>query len=165
MNNPLKNIIVNFDQETIEEKFREAEKVLLDINSVSIISYEDFNHESFDIHNKDFLKAIAQKSIVYCIWTGKTQESLEYKYIGHVGKQQSRQRLRNHLTKKHNKTGAQLQNTILALKEKHVVGISYIVTNPHYMRKALEDWLIEKHSNSLKWNKTGKIKNKKLINQ
>lgn len=151
---------VNFDQELIEEKFKEAADVLLDSHNISIITYADFNHETFDVHNKDFLNDIAQKPIVYCIWTGKTSETLEYKYIGHVGKQYSRQRLRNHLTKKHKKTGAQLKNTILALKEKHVVGISYVVTEPHYMRKALEDWLIEKHSEKLKWNKAGKTRSK-----
>ena len=91
---------VNFDQDFIEEKFKEAADVLLDPRNVSIITYEKFNHETFDVHNKDFLNDIAQKPIVYCIWTGKTNETLEYKYIGHVGKQYSRQRLRNHLTKK-----------------------------------------------------------------
>lgn len=153
---------VEFDRKTLEDKFREAEDILLDKRNVSIIQYKDFDHTSFDQHNKDFLSEIAQKPIVYCIWTGKTTESLEYKYIGHVGKLYSRQRLRNHLTKKHEKTGAQLKNTILALKEKHVVGISFVVTEPHYMRKALEDWLIEEHSGNLKWNKAGKVKNKKL---
>jgi hypothetical protein len=152
-------MILNFDRELLEEKFREAENFLLKLNNVSIIQFDDFNHESFDLQNQDFLNTIAQKPIVYCIWTGSTEEKLEHKYIGHVAKKYSRQRLRNHLTKKNKKTGAQLQNTILALKEKHVVGISYIITEPHYMRKALEDWLIEKHSNSLKWNKAGKTKN------
>lgn len=153
-------MILRFDKESIENKFKEAEDVLLDLKNVSIIKYEDFDHETFDRQNKDFLSVIAQKPIVYCIWTGIDIESLEYNYIGHVGKKQSRQRLRNHLTKKHAKTGAQLKNTILALKEKHVVGITYIVTEPHYMRKALEDWLIEKYSDNLNWNKVGKIKNK-----
>jgi|25_taG_2_1085351.scaffolds.fasta_scaffold05315_2 hypothetical protein len=147
---------VEFDRKILEDKFQKAEDILLDIHHVSIIHYDDFNHETFDVHNQDFLGTIAQKPIVYCIWTGKTEENLEYKYIGHVGKQYSRQRLRNHLTKKHEKTGAQLKNTILALKEKHVVGISYVVTEPHYMRKALEDWLIEKNSEKLTWNKAGK---------
>ncbi|MGI0107473.1 hypothetical protein [Salinimicrobium sp. WS361] len=151
---------VEFDRKILEDKFQKAEDILLDIHNVSVIHYEGFNHETFDVHNQDFLGAIAQKPIVYCIWTGETEESLEYKYIGHVGKQYSRQRLRNHLTKKHKKTGAQLKNTILALKEKHVVGISYVVTEPHYMRKALEDWLIEKNSGDLKWNKAGKAKQK-----
>ena len=156
-------MIINFDQEIIENKFLEAEEILLNLNNVSIINYEDFNHESFDVHNQDFLSTIARKPLVYCIWTGKTQDSFEPKYIGHVGNQQSRQRLRNHLTKKHNRTGAQLKNTILALKEKNVVGISYVITDPHYMRKALEDYLIEKHSDKLQWNKVGKTKNKKAI--
>lgn len=154
---------VEFDRKTLEDKFQEAEDILLDKRNVSIIQYKDFDHTSFDDHNKDFLSEIAQKPIVYCIWTGKTANSLEYKYIGHVGKLYSRQRLRNHLTKKHKKTGAQLKNTILALKEKHVVGISFVVTEPHYMRKALEDWLIAKHSGNLKWNKAGKVKSRKVI--
>ena len=155
-------MIIDFDKELIENKFREAEAILLNKENVSIIQYEDFNHTSFDLKNQDFLSEIAQKPIVYCIWTGKTADSMEYKYIGHVGKLYSRQRLRNHLTKKHVKTGAQLKNTILALKEKHVVGISFVVTEPHYMRKALEDWLIEKNSDKLNWNKAGKTKVKKV---
>lgn len=155
-------MIIDFDKELIEVKFREAEEILLNKKNVSIIHFEDFNHTSFDLHNQDFLSEIAKKPIVYCIWTGKTADSLEYKFIGHVGRLYSRQRLRNHLTKKHLRTGAQLKNTILALKEKHVVGISFVVTEPHYMRKALEDWLIEKNSDKLNWNKAGKIKVKKV---
>lgn len=153
---------IDFDKDLIEEKFREAEAILLNKKNVSIIQYKDFNHTSFDDHNQDFLSGIEQKPIVYCIWTGNTSENLEYRYIGHVGKLYSRQRLRNHLTKKHVKTGAQLKNTILALKEKHVVGISFVVTEPHYMRKALEDWLIEKNSDKLNWNKAGKTKLKNV---
>lgn len=149
---------LEFDRDLLEEKFKEAEEVLLDRGNVSIIHYEDFNHESFDVHNQDFLKTISQKPLVYCIWTGTSNENLEYKYIGHVGKQYSRQRLRNHLTKKHKNTGAQLKNTILALKDKNLVGISYVITEPHYMRKALEDWLIDKYSKNLHWNKAGKVK-------
>lgn len=147
---------IQFDTQTLEKKFKEAEDVLLNLDNVTIVKYKDFNHETFDDHNQELLKVIAQKPIVYCIWTGVSEKEMQYKYIGHVGKKYSRQRLRNHLTKKHERTGAQLKNTIKALSEKNIVGISFILTKPHYMRKALEDWLIDKHSERLDWNISGR---------
>lgn len=152
---------VQFDKTSLEQKFKEAENILINSENVTLVEYEDYNHESFDKYNQGLLKAITQKPIVYCIWTGPSQKELQCKYIGHVGKKYSRQRLRNHLTKKHERTGAQLKNTIKALSEKYVVGISFIKTEPHYMRKALEDWLIDNNSKSLDWNISGrrKIKN------
>lgn len=46
----------------------------------------------------------------------------------------------------------------MALKNKEKVAVSYLVIDPHYMRKALEDWLIAKHCDKLIWNKAGKSK-------
>ena len=39
---------VEFDRKTIEDKFQEAEDILLDRRNISIIHYEDFDHEEFD---------------------------------------------------------------------------------------------------------------------
>ena len=151
-------MVFHFDKIAIENKFEQAQSVLLNRDNISIIKYENYNHESFDVNNQNFLSLISQKPIVYCIWTGPSVVQLKYKYIGHVGKKYSRQRLRNHLTKKHEKTGAQLKKIIRALSEKNIVGISFIAIEPHYMRKALEDWLIDKYSEELDWNISGRRK-------
>ena len=51
---------VVFNKEKIESDFEKAEKFLLDPSHVNVINYEDFNHESFDVNNQDFLNEIAQ---------------------------------------------------------------------------------------------------------
>ena len=151
-------MIVDFDVKQLEKKFIEAEDFLLDSNNSKVLCYNENNSETFDELNQEFLGEVSKKSIVYCLWTGKCKNDLSPKYIGHVGGRYSRQRMRNHLTKKHKKTGAQLKNTIIALTNNEIIAVSYLVTEPHYMRKALEDWLITKHCDRLIWNKSGKTK-------
>lgn len=147
---------VQFDRQGIEDVFYKAENILLDTKNLSVIKYFDFDHTTFDANNQELLNAIAGQPIVYCIWTGTSQSTLSPKYIGHAGSKISRQRVRAHLTKKNKATGAQLDRIKKVLKEKNCIGISTVTIEPAYMRKALEDWLIDKHSEILEWNAVGR---------
>jgi hypothetical protein len=152
---------IEFNKNDIEKIFKLAEKKLFDAKNIKVINYPKFDHSSFDINNQDLLNATSGNPIVYCIWTGKTPDSLLKKYIGHAGKDIARQRIRNHLTKKHERTGSQLEKVINQLNSKNYIGISMVTIEPAYMRKALEDWLIEKNSETLEWNNIGRKKTKK----
>lgn len=147
---------IQFDRKSIEDIFYQAEEILLDMKNLSIIKYFKFDHTTFDANNQELLNTISGQPIVYCIWTGTSESTLSPKYIGHAGSKISRQRVRAHLTKKNEATGAQLDKIKAALKEKNCVGISTVTIEPAYMRKALEDWLIEKNSEILEWNAIGR---------
>jgi len=143
---------IEFDKVYIESKFEEAEKQLLDANNLYSIHYENFDVTTFDKHNSTLLNAISGKSIVYCLWIGESYNSLHPKYIGHANRTISRQRMRAHLTKKNKATGSQLDKITLYLREKKYFGLTYLIIEPSYMRKSLEDWLINKNSKFLDWN-------------
>jgi len=148
--------LFKFNKEKIEGDFLKAERVLMSkINIIEII-YDDFQIESFDKNQKELLSKISGKPIVYCLWTGDRITNFKPKYIGHTSPNISRQRIRAHLTKKNKATGAQLSKIKTLLKEKQPIGLSYLEIFPGYMRKSLEDWLINKYSNQLEWNRIGK---------
>lgn len=149
-----------FKEEQILKVFGEAEDVLFDETAITNIIYKNKSVASFDEHNSDFLKKVAGKSIVYCIWLGNTKQSLKPKYVGHVKETITRQRMRAHLTKKNKATGSQLAKVILAVEQGYSIGMTVVIIQPPYMRKALEDWLIAKHSKMLVWNEIGRSKAK-----
>ncbi|MFN8258151.1 MAG: hypothetical protein U0W24_20850 [Bacteroidales bacterium] len=145
-----------FNKEEIEKTFYNAQKILFDKINIHQIRYKDFDRESFDDLNKELLIAIAGKAIVYCLWVSDNKSAFIQRYIGHAAANISRQRIRAHLTKKNERTGAQLKKIIKALELKHNIGLSFIIIEPAYMRKALEEWLIENNSDTLEWNFVGK---------
>ncbi len=150
--------LIEFDTKKIEAIFLKAEEQLFNRQEIINIQYVNYDHTSFDANNQPLLQAVAGNPIIYCIWTGESVETLSPKYIGHAGRKISRQRLRSHLTKKNERTGAKLKNVIQELELKSIIGISKLIIDPHYMRKALEDWLIDRNSELLKWNQVGRNK-------
>jgi hypothetical protein len=145
-----------FDYKSIEATFVQAEESLFDESNIYPITYINFDCTTFDKNNKNLLDLVAGNSIVYCIWTRENADEYHPKYIGHAGKSISRQRIRNHLSKKNIATGAQLDNIKNELLNNNSIGLSYLIIEPAYMRKALEDWLIDKNSDKLNWNNIGK---------
>jgi hypothetical protein len=145
-----------FDQQSIEQHFQQAADRLFDPQQRYPVQYRDFAAGTFDACNGDLLSAVSGKNIVYALWAGPTTDALAVVYIGHVGSSQSRQRVRNHLCKKHKRTGAQLKRVEATLATQGAIGFSFVEVEPGYMRKALEEWLIHKYRKQLKWNKAGK---------
>ena len=47
---------VQFDETSLEEKFKEAENILLNSENITLVEYEDYNHESFDKYNQELFK-------------------------------------------------------------------------------------------------------------
>lgn len=147
-----------FDRQGIEQRFQQAADRLFDPQQRYPVQYRDFVAGTFDACNGDLLSAVSGKNIVYALWAGPTTDALAVVYIGHVGSTQSRQRVRNHLCKKHERTGAQLEQVEATLATQGAIGFSFVEMEPGYMRKPLEDWLIFLYQDQLKWNKAGKRK-------
>lgn len=142
-----------FNSNQLEREFAVAEKLLFNIKNVKIIRYNNFDVSSFDELNKILLKNVAGNYIIYCIWIGSNSQNLSPKYVGHAKSTISRQRIRNHLTKKNARTGAQLEMVKKALERKMSFGLTYLIIEPSYMRTSLEEWIINKNKETLTWNK------------
>lgn len=109
-------------------------------------------HESL---NADFLDRVTHRDLVYAIHLRSTAE-WNVVYVGHTQATTSRQRIRNHLFKKHPKTGAQLSKVLDAVRHGSEIGMSFVAVDPPYIRCAVECRVIELLSGTLTWNVHGK---------
>lgn len=144
------NIEIN---EEFQKAFNCAQDSLLCQKNIIIVKYDNIEAESFHKDNNEFLKAVSKKSIIYCLWIGESIKNLEPVYIGQAKHTISRQRLRAHFTKKNTSTGSQLEKIKGCLKKNQIIGLTFLTIEPGYMRTSLEEWLINKNSNKLIWNK------------
>lgn len=154
---------IEFKKEEIEKIFLEAQNALFREENIVKIKYNNFESTTFDLNNSELLSDISGKPIVYCIWMGTSEKDLSPKYIGHAGSNVSRQRIRAHFAKKNEGTWSQLAKVKEVISNGGCVGITIITIEPPYMRKALEDWLIEENSNLLEWNEIGRKKVKTIV--
>ena len=145
------------DVKNLEKKFSEIEKHLLDNSApnLHVIKYKNKNTESYPENNEDFIAAIGNEPAVYCIWLKrKPHGKFDLVYVGHAKKPGSR--LRNHLSKKSEGTGAKLDKVKHAIENDGTIGVTFVKIKPPYMRTAIEEWLIGKIGKSnLPWNKRG----------
>lgn len=130
-----------------------AQNSLLNPKNIHIVKYDDFAVEKFHKDNNEFLSAVSNKNIVYCLWIGESTNHLEPVYIGQAKHTISRQKLRAHLTKKNAATGAQLDKIKDCLNNKKIIGLTFLTVEPGFMRTSLEEWLIIQNSQKLIWNK------------
>lgn len=108
--------------------------------------------------NLELLESATGKAIVYLIHAGP-EHGMEPVYLGQTTGRYARQRVRNHLFKKHKRTGAQLVNVREASQAGQYIGFSFVEVSPSYMRHAVEEILIDQHALQLSWNKQGKTRN------
>lgn len=153
---PSKISKVEFDKSQLETMFDEVETFLFDKSKIRNIVYCNKDCVTdFDKNNKEFLNDINKKSVVYCIWLGTTINDLRPYYIGHVFETISKQRMIAHFSRKNKATGSQLEKIKTAIEDDMVLGATFVQIAPSYMRTSIEEWLIEKHSDKLAWNKKG----------
>ena len=145
-----------FNKTDLEQTFSKIKKRLFNSKEIHVIKYERKDTElNYTKNNGYFIDAIKGKPAVYCIWLGQeSSEKFVPVYIGHAKK--PRDRLRNHLSKKHEKTGAVLDKVKKEVKRDVAIGVTFVQIEPPYMRTAVEEWLIEEHSDILTWNERGK---------
>ena len=161
---PIKISKVVFDRAQLEKMFSKVETFLFDKSKIrNIIYYDKDCITDFDKNNKEFLSDINNKSVVYCIWSGKSIHDLKPYYVGHVFETISKQRMIAHFSRKNKATGSQLEKIKKAIEENLVFGATFVQVEPAFIRTSIEEWLIEKHSDILAWNIKGKRKPKQSI--
>lgn len=153
-----------FDSNYLVKIFKDAEAYLFDSSNISAVSFLDRDTVSdFNINNKELLDKLKDKNIVYCIWCGDSDSNIKPCYVGHVNQHGSRGRMVNHLSKSNKATGTKLKQIKEAVECGKIIGLTFLVIDPPYMRTALENWLIENNSRKLEWNKNGRKRLSKPI--
>jgi hypothetical protein len=121
-----------------------------------IIENGDDLSEQVTTLNEALLDAIAGKDGVYSLTLRKSsQENWDFMYVGHTDGKYSRSRIRNHLIKKHEKTGAQLENIRKSVCSGYIVGVSFVKITPRALRLLAEERIIATEKD-LKWNIKGR---------
>lgn len=141
------------------EKFIEkVDKYLFDRKNQIEVLYpvseiSPWDPQGITIVNENLLKNLSHKASVYAIFTAKeNSEEYHLRYIGKSTKKLVRQRIRNHLIKKHKDTGAKLPQVIEHVKNKGKVKISWVGIEPESLRNFVEEELIQRHKES-SWNR------------
>jgi hypothetical protein len=125
---------------------------------MSLVSYPQnsispWNAHHLDAANQKILDAISGTVNVYAIFTAPNNaSSFSLRYIGKTTRKLARQRVRNHLIKKHEKTGAKFQNVKTHVLSGGQVKISWLEIEPESLRNHLEEELINKHKEA-DWNR------------
>lgn len=148
----------SFEQKALERKFSEIEKLLMKKSMFYEIEYEKKKTDlNFAKLNEEFINAIKCGHAVYCIWLKQApKDDFTLVYIGHA--KDPKARLKAHLSKKNEKTGACLKKVQEEVSKGATISVSFVKINSAYMRAAVEEWLIGKYSKPglLAWNRNGK---------
>ncbi len=103
--------------------------------------------------NEKMLAKVSGKANVYMLFTAeKDSEDYRLRYIGKTTQKLARQRIRNHLFKKHADTGAKLDNIIQHVQSGGSVKISWVSIEPESLRNWAEEELISCHPEA-DWNR------------
>ncbi len=108
--------------------------------------------------NEGLLSKISGSANIYAIFISEKGTKYKLVYIGQTSPKYARERLRNHLIKKHKDTGAKLNKVTEHVKNGGKIKIAWISIHPVSMRHFVEAELIKKHRKKLQWNLHGKQK-------
>lgn len=99
-------------------------------------------------------KILQNGANIYALWTMDDNTHWHLVYVGQRKSKEIRSRLIQHLFKKSEKTGSQLQNISEAVSQKLKIGISTILVEPDELRTSVEERLITefKSLGLCKWN-------------
>lgn len=116
-------------------------------------SIHPWNAEELGKVNKSTLDAVSGSANVYAIFTAeKNSEEFLLRYIGKTKRKLARERIRNHLIKKNERTGAKLGNIVEHVNLGGSVKISWVKIEPESLRNYIEEELIARHSEA-DWNR------------
>lgn len=122
--------------------------VIFSSNNVS-----PWNSDALATENEMLLKNASKEANVYMLFTAKNNSAtFELRYIGKTTQKLARQRLRNHLFKKHDDTGAKLEQIISHVTEGGSVKVSWVKVEPESLRNWAEEELISSHPEA-DWNR------------
>ena len=143
---------------SLEEYLDKVETALLHEDSRSSFEYPQqsispWNAKKLDATNKSALDSVSGVANVYAIFTApKNSAQFELRYIGKTTRKLARQRIRNHLIKKNEGTGAKLDQIIAHVQRGGLVKVSWIKIEPESLRNYVEEELIARH-NEADWNR------------
>lgn len=150
---------MKYDQILSLEAYRNAvEKELLQIGRRQHVSYPEraaalWNVDQLERLNEHILKMVAGNANVYAIFVRQSgAESYQLRYIGKTTNRLARQRIRNHLIAKHDKTGSVLDKVKEVVKARGAISISWVKVEPESLRNYLEEELIKRHPEAY-WNR------------
>lgn len=144
--------------ETLEKYLSLVEAKLLQEEIRFFVDYPEesvspWNTEQLEAANNTLFTEAAGSANIYAIFTApKNSENFSLRYIGKTTRKLARQRLRNHLIKKHEKTGAKLKNIVQHVQAGGRVKISWLKIEPESLRNYVEEELIKKHKEA-DWNR------------
>ena len=108
--------------------------------------------------NEELLKQVSRSANLYAIFTapcGGEEHSL--RYIGKTTKNLARERIRNHLFSKNEKTGSKLAQVVAHTCDGGTVEIAWVSVRPESLRNYLEEELILRHPEAA-WNRENRKK-------
>lgn len=150
---------MKFEQiETLEAYLSTVESALLEEAGRSEVSYPSecvvtWNPGKIDEVNQELLCAVSGKANVYAIFTAqKDSKKFSLRYIGKTTRKLARQRIRNHLIKKDERTGAKLDNVVAHVQSGGSVRLSWVRIEPESLRNYVEEELINRHREA-DWNR------------
>lgn len=144
--------------ETLEEYLSDVEETLLKEDECKNVSYPSeyifpWNAKKIDEANHALLNMVSGEANVYAIFTApKNSDIFSLRYIGKTTRKLARQRIRNHLIKKNERTGAKLNNIISHIRSRGSVKLSWVKIEPESLRNYVEEELIKRHKEA-NWNR------------
>lgn len=142
----LDSFLKEIDRHLVDEK--NWVPVVFSANNVS-----PWDAKALATENESLLTSASRRANVYMIFAAK-RESIDYKlrYIGKSTGKLVRQRLRNHLFKKNEGTGAKLEAVMSHVKAGGTIKISWVTVEPESLRNWAEEELISAHPEA-DWNR------------
>ena len=143
---------------TLEKFLTEVEaSLLLEENRFQVAypskSISPWNSEELVEANEQLLAAASGNANVYAIFTAaKGSDYFSLRYIGKTTRKLARQRIKNHLIKKSEGTGAKLQQVAAHVLSGGAVKISWAKIQPESLRNYVEEELINRHKEA-DWNR------------
>ncbi|RQW61910.1 GIY-YIG nuclease family protein [Vibrio viridaestus] len=144
--------------ESLEEFIKEVNTALFNEDSLINFKYPSnaispWDSVQLDLANSDTLNSLAGTANIYAIFTAEnSSDSFKLRYIGKTKKNLARQRIRNHLITKNERTGAKLEKIISHVTSGGSVKISWVSIEPESLRNYIEEELINYHKGA-DWNR------------
>ena len=144
--------------QSLEEFLKNVEAALLKEEARTPVKYSPHNitpwsAAQIDAENQSLLSSVSGAANVYAIFTApKATDTFTLRYIGKTTLKLARQRIRNHLITKNEKTGAKLWKVISHVQAGGAVKLSWVTVEPESLRNYIEEELINRHKEA-DWNR------------
>ncbi len=116
-------------------------------------SITPWNAAALDAKNQALLDSVAGGANVYAIFTAQRGTAdFSLRYIGKTTRKLARQRIRNHLITKNERTSAKLWKIISHVQSGGSVKLAWVTIEPESLRNYIEEELINRHKEA-DWNR------------